>query len=396
MENSVHQLNHEESNPHSSEPIYSQEQTDDVFIHQTMMTCIGNKRKLVKNIYGILNELCSILSKKKLNIVDGFTGSTVVSRVLSNIADNLYSNDLEYYSYLMAQCYLIKPSCAQQSKIRQYIDNMNQLALSGPYIEGIITKLYAPKKTNDIQRDERCFYTHENALIIDTLRQYITDNIEPELQLYCLVPLLIKASINTNTSGVFKGFHKNGDIGCFGGKSNVALSRIMKPIQLEMPIWNDSPFIPHCTQLNINQLVIDLPDNIDLMYFDPPYNQHPYGSNYFMLNIIAHNQEPTNISKVSGIPTNWNKSDYNSRSTAISSMSELIANSLKKSKYILISYNNEGIITPSNWTNILQQYDTKIYEINYDTYKGSRNLKNRSNKVIEVLYLVKNKGDTTH
>ena len=25
----------------------------------------------------------------------------------------------------------------------------------------------------------------------------------------------------------------------------------------------------------------------DLAYFDPPYNQHPYGSNYFMLNTIA-------------------------------------------------------------------------------------------------------------
>ena len=26
--------------------------------------------------------------------------------------------------------------------------------------------------------------------------------------------------------------------------------------------------------------------HVNLTYFDPPYNQHPYGSNYFMLNII--------------------------------------------------------------------------------------------------------------
>ena len=25
--------------------------------------------------------------------------------------------------------------------------------------------------------------------------------------------------------------------------------------------------------------------NLDVVYLDPPYNQHPYGSNYFMLNL---------------------------------------------------------------------------------------------------------------
>ena len=34
-----------------------------------------------------------------------------------------------------------------------------------------------------------------------------------------------------------------------------------------------------------NELVKEI-EPVDLAYFDPPYNQHPYGSNYFMLNII--------------------------------------------------------------------------------------------------------------
>ena len=46
-------------------------------------------------------------------------------------------------------------------------------------------------------------------MIIDTLRKYITDNVEQELFNYCITPLLIKASIQTNTAGVFKGFYKN-------------------------------------------------------------------------------------------------------------------------------------------------------------------------------------------
>jgi len=297
----------------------------DYFVNQTMLTCIGNKRKLVKYIDDIVRELSLKLSKNKLNILDGFAGSVVVSRQLSFYADNLYTNDLELYSYLMAKCYLETPSKRNIKRIIEHINTMNNIALNGPYTSGIITKLYAPADTNNIKSGERCFYTHENALIIDTLRKYINDNVEPLLQVYCLVPLLNKASIHANTSGVFKGFHKNNDIGCFGGKGKNALDRIMKTITLDIPIWNEhNNFKPHCYNKDINILIDELPNNIDLIYLDPPYNQHPYGSNYFMLNIIATYEEPTQISAVSGIPTNWNKSNYNYRDSAIKSMKELI------------------------------------------------------------------------
>ena len=372
----------------AKEEIISEVPNNEEFVYQTMLTCIGNKRKLVKNIREIVDEVSKLLKKEKLNIVDGFAGSSVVSRELSYVASNLYTNDLELYSYLMAQCYLITPSKEQQVRIKYHIDTMNNLAINGPFIEGIITKLYAPKDSKNVKHGERCFYTRENALIIDTLRKYIEDNVEPKLKNYCLVPLLNKASINTNTAGVFKGFYKKNDIGCFGGKGEFALSRITKPIHLDIPIWNTLPFISHCSNKDINVLVNELPNDIDLIYLDPPYNQHPYGSNYFMLNIIAKNEEPIEISKVSGIPLGWNKSNYNTHSLAVNSMVDLIKNGLEKSKYLLISYNNEGIITDDDWKTIFKEYTIKKYEIKYDTYKGSRNLKERSDKVIEIMYLV--------
>jgi adenine-specific DNA-methyltransferase len=135
----------------------------------------------------------------------------------------------------------------------------------------------------------------------------------------------------------------------------------------------------------------ELPGDIDLMYLDPPDNQHPYGSNYFMLNVIAKNEEPTEISNVSGIPTNWNKSNYNNHKTAVDAMKNLMNGGLSKSKYLLISYNNEGIITDGDWAKLFEPFNVKKYEIKYDTYKGSRNLKDRSDKVIEIMYLVSKK-----
>jgi adenine-specific DNA-methyltransferase len=359
------------------------------FVYQTMLTCIGNKRKLVTHIRKIVEEVAQLLNKPRLNIVDGFAGSSVVSRELSYLAENIYSNDLELYSYLMAQCYLVTPTAEKQSIIRAHIDKMNCIAEAGPFTEGIISRLYAPKDTDHIQKGERCFYTRENALIIDTLRQYITDCVEPELATYCLVPLLNKASIHTNTAGVFKGFYKKDDVGCFGGKGEFALSRIKKPIRLDMPVWNtETNFVAHCSNRDINAWIEDLPDTIDLMYLDPPYNQHPYGSNYFMLNIIAKNEEPAEISNVSGIPANWNKSNYNKHSTAVDSMRHLISTGLRKSRYLLISYNNEGILREADWAVLFAPYTIKKYELTYDTFKGCRNLKDRSDKVVEIMYLV--------
>jgi len=367
---------------------------EDDFVHQTMLTCIGNKRKLVDNIREIMDEVCGILGKTRLNIVDGFAGSTVVARKLSYIADTIYVNDMELYSYLMAKCFLVKPTEDQENRIINHIDKMNKLASTGPFVEGIIAKLYAPKDTANIRVGERCFYTRENALIIDTLRAYIDSEVEEDIHIYCLVPLLNKASIHTNTAGVFKGFYKDGSVGCFGGAGKNALSRIMRTIQLDIPIWNrDASYNTVCFNMDINELVSShLPVGIDIMYLDPPYNEHPYGSNYFMLNIIAENKEPVEISNVSGIPSGWKKSAYNKKTRAVDSMTKLISDGLIKSKYLLISYNNEGIISADAWKEIFEQYTVKKYQIDYDTYKGSRNLKKRSNKVIEIMYLVSYKN----
>ena len=360
------------------------------FTFQSMLTCIGNKRKLVKNIEEIVNnDILPILNKDKINILDGFAGSSVISRSLSQYSENMYSNDLECYAYTMADCFLKTPDNEKKLRIIHHINQMNNLAENGPYIEGIITQNYSPQDTHNINEGERCFYTHENALIIDTLRKYITDNVEQELFNYCITPLLIKASIQTNTAGVFKGFYKNkSGIGTFGGSKENALSRITKNIKLDIPVWSNNAFTANVYQKNINDLIQEIPDNIDLTYYDPPYNQHPYSSNYFMLNLIIKNEMPDKISKVSGIPQDWMRSDYNYKAKAIHSMTKLIDDTMKKSKYILLSYNNEGIIPVDEWDNIFKDYTVKKYEIKYDTFKGSRNLKNRSNKVIEIMYLI--------
>ena len=364
---------------------------EDNFVHQNMMTYIGNKRKLIQEICSIIETMVyPTLEKKKLNIVDGFAGSGVVSRALLQFADEIYINDMEPYSSVMSESFFKIPDDKDKQLIYHHIDTMNKISKSGPFKKGIISLNYCPEKTEDIKENERCFYTQENGQIIDTLRDYIEDQVEERLKPYCMSQLLIKASIHSNTAGVFKGFYKNKETkkGAFGGNGSNDLMRIKKSISLEYPIWSTCEYIPHIYTENINTLIQRLPDNIDIIYLDPPYNQHPYSSNYFMLNVIMNNTLPSNISKVSGIPKGWTRSEYNYKKTAIPAMKDLLHESLQKSKYVLLSYNNEGIIQLKDWDIILNPYNVTKKEILYNTYKGSRNLKERNQKVIEIMYLI--------
>ena len=164
----------------------------------------------------------------------------------------------------------------------------------------------------------------------------------------------------------------------------------MGEITLENIVLSNYDCDSEVHQSDTNELVKEL-KGLDIAYYDPPYNQHPYGSNYHMLNTIVNYEEPTETSKVSGIPTDWNKSNYNKRDSAIESLNELIKNT--DSKYVLLSYNNEGLIASDEIRDILSKYGkVTLKKQNYNTFRGSRNLNNRNLKVKELLWVLK-KGE---
>lgn len=346
------------------EKSYDKKVSMDLYVHQPMITYIGNKRKLVDKIEEIVKNL------KPNSCADAFSGSGVVSRMLLTHSEKLFVNDLEEYCEVISNCFLKTPSWADQDEIDMHLTAMNRC----PDVSGFITDMYAS--------EERSFYTPENGRRIDGMLDYIEKNVPERLKHYCLGPLLVKASIHTNTSGVFKGFHKGG----WGGKGGHAQDRITKRIIVDIPVWYESRDV-EVYRKDACDFLRDLP-KVDLIYLDPPYNQHPYGSNYFMLNLICKNERPQTVSKVSGIPGNWNKSQYNYKNKIRDAMELTLKLSTEKAKHTLVSYNNEGFITPNEWEDILKPYKYEKIEIDYNAYRGSRNLKNRPTKVTEFLFVI--------
>lgn len=352
-----------------------------------LITYIGNKRKLIPFINNAVERVKRNLRKDKITALDGFSGSGVVARLLKYHTTTLYSNDFEQYAKTINTAYLTNKSSVDTKRLSKAIEYLNKHRLDKTKSDYFITANYAPKNDDDIKAGERVFYTHNNALAIDNIRYLIDHDIDEDLRIYCLAQLLIQASIHTNTSGVFKGFHKKDGIGHFGGAGENALKRIKGDIILEEPLFAEAENDTTVFCRDTNELVKEL-GPVDLAYFDPPYNQHPYGSNYFMLNIINGGKPVPIQSGISGISEKWQRSDYNKTEPAIKAMDDLIANT--KAKYILISYNDEGIIPINKFENIVKKYGSwELLEQEYNTYRGSRNLRNRNNKVRELLWLIK-------
>ena len=357
-----------------------------------LITYLGNKRSLLPFLNKYILEIKKKLNKDKLISLDGFAGSGVVSRLLLNYSDYLISNDIENYAYIINKSYLTSKHKINNLELSNHINYINENIDNKQDIDYFIHKNYSPKDDDKIKDGERVFYTSKNGKRIDNAKHLIYNtNIPKKYQDILMSLLLIKASINNNTSGVFKGFHKKNGIGHFGGKGENALSRIKREIILDYPILINHNCDVEVTKNDINELVKNKDIIFDIAYFDPPYNQHPYGSNYFMLNLIA-GKDKMEIQDdgVSGIIKDWYKSDYNKRQIAELAMNDLIKNT--KAKYILISYNNEGIIPIDNFKKILKQYGSVVLKTQeYNTYRGSRNLNGRDIKVQEMLWILEKK-----
>ncbi|GHT82572.1 restriction endonuclease subunit M [Spirochaetia bacterium] len=356
------------------------------FLTQQLITYIGNKRSLLHFIGKGVRKVQNRVGRDKLTMFDVFSGSGIVARYFKQYSDLLIVNDLEKYSSLINQCYLSNEEDLNSTQLKKYYNEINNYLIPENLQEGIISKLYAPRDEN-IRAEDRVFYTVRNAMYIDTARQFI-ENIPKPYQKYFIAPLLSEASIHANTSGVFKGFYKNKEtgIGQFGGKNQDALFRITGNIKLPFPIFSNYYSDLLVYNGDSNQVIKDVPE-VDIAYLDPPYNQHPYGSNYFMLNLILTYKYPENTSKIAGIPENWNRSNYNKGNQALASLTELVTNI--KAKYVLISFNSEGYISLDEMKNMLNKVGkVEILETKYNTFRGSRNLNNRDIHVKEYLYLL--------
>ena len=288
------------------------------YLYNQLIPYIGNKRKLL----WLIAEAIRQTGITGGTFVDFFAGSSVVARLAKTLGYRVVANDWEPYAHILNQCYVqcnTLPAYAALGGAMRAFALLNQAAP----LEGYVARHLCPRDdTYPDPATERMFFTHANGAKIDAMREQIRrweqEGVLTDDETAVLLAALVYAvSYTSNTSGVFKGFHRG-----WGGQTRTALYRILSTIELRPPVLYDNGLDNGATRLDAQALAEALRaagEEIALAYLDPPYNQHPYGSNYHVLNTVVLGDQPRLSPQItartkSAIRTDWRttrRSAYN-------------------------------------------------------------------------------------
>lgn len=325
---------------------------------------IGSKKKLFNNILDVCQKNITNLNDKIF--ADLFSGTGTVAFNMNKYCKKIIANDLEYYSYIINYALL---KCQYTVSIQNIINDINNIKSID---NGLIFNNFS---NND--KCERMFFTNNNAKKCDAIRIYIdklfnNNNINYDEYIFVLVSLLVSMDKVANTSSVYGAYLKK-------YKKSSQNELFVKPIhqnknnKINNEIYNE----------NIENLVIT--NNYDIVYLDPPYNHRQYGGNYSPLNYIAKYDKNIQLIGKTGLIKDYNKSAFCSKLNVKNSFIKLIQN--LNCKYIILSYNNEGLLHLNDIKNILlNKGDIILYKINYNKFKAQKNVK--INNVIEYIWFV--------
>lgn len=322
-----------------------------------VLNYIGSKKSLLPFINDVVKTLDT---DSNMTFCDAFSGTGSVSNFFKD-KFNMVSNDKEYYSYIITYGYIIS---SFSTKLKQIIDTLNNLEPK----DGLLTKNYTLKYTN------RMFFTEENSTKIDSIRIEIErlfkeQRIDKDEYMFLLASLLESSDKVANVACVYGSFLKT-------FKKSSLSKMILKPLHTNINLKKNKVH-----QKDIQEFLND-ETKYDIVYLDPPYNSRQYSSNYFLLNYLS-KYEDVPIKGKTGILLDCYKSDFSSKRNVLSAFEKMI-NKIN-SKYILLSYNNEGLLSPEELMKILEKNGTvKVHTKLYNKFKSQRN--DNKDKVYEYIY----------
>jgi adenine-specific DNA-methyltransferase len=335
---------------------------------------IGSKYKILPHIYGELVKR-DIIEEGKI-FFDAFSGSAIVGSFFKKKL-SIISNDMLYFSYALQNALIVMNDVPKFELLRRKLSNifsaedviyyLNNL----PGREGFIYMNYTPA-SREVWGFERKYFTEENGKKIDAIREQIEEwykngFISEYEFFYLLSCLLFAVQKVANISGTYGAYNKFWD------------KRALKPINLTLL----SPIRSNFTHKAFWKNILELAQEIrgDIAYLDPPYNSRQYIANYHILETIARNDKPQ-IKGVSGIRNSpEEKSPFCSRREAKQALYKVCR--ALDFKYIVISYNDEGILSPEEIHEILTKSSFKNVELIKFPH---RRFKSNSNTLKRTIY----------
>lgn len=329
------------------DPRHHRARTTDEYVFHQLIPYLGNKRHLLDLIGEAIDA--TGVDPHRATFVDAFAGSGVVARFAKQRGFAVVANDWQPYARVLNTAAIACDAPPALPALGGYAAALAHLdALPGE--DGWVARTLCP--ADDAAPDparERLFYRRATGRRIDAIRSCIAAwqarGLVDDAAMCCLLaPLLYQASWLANTSGVFKGFHAG-----WGGHNGTALHRILADLALAPLRFLDNGRRHQVLAVDALRLHEHLPAPADIAYLDPPYNVHPYASNYHVLDsLVLWDQPelppPTARGWKAGIRSDWRQrqSPFNLRQKADLAFVQLLATC--PARHLLLSYSTDGMV----------------------------------------------------
>ncbi len=288
-----------------------------------MIKYLGSKRTLVP----VLGEIATRVGAR--TAVDLFTGTTRVAQELKRRGLQVTAADVATYSQVLSDCYIATD--ATTVDLGELDDELARLAALPPE-PGYFTRTFC---------EEARYFQPKNGARVDAIRNALAaDHLGSPLFPILLTSLMLAADRVDSTTGLQMAYLKEW------------APRAHQDLELRRP--DLLPGTGATVAGDVMETVGLLP-TVDLMYVDPPYNQHRYFTNYHIWETLVRWDEPAayGIARKridSRDPST--RSVFNSKREMPGAFADLLGR--VRADVVVVSYNDESWVSAEDLTGMLR------------------------------------------
>lgn len=308
-----------------------------------MLKYLGSKRTLVP----VLGELA--VASGARSAVDLFTGTTRVAQELKRRGLTVTATDVATYSGILSDCFVATDADAiDERELTAELARLDAL----PGRPGYFTETFCERSR---------FFQPRNGARVDAIRDALEEQRDSTLFPVLLTSLMMAADRVDSTTGLQMAYLKQW------------APRAHKDLVLRRPELLPGP---GSTVVGDVMATIDALPPTDLMYLDPPYNQHRYFANYHIWETLVRWDAPEHYGvacKRVDARDAGTKSVFNSRRTMPAALASVIQRA--RAEVLVVSYNDESWITADEMTLMLREAgreDVRLLAFDAKRYVGAQ------------------------
>jgi len=305
---------------------------------------LGSKRTLVR----VLGDIAEAVEAE--TAVDLFTGTTRVAQELKRRGLTVTATDIATYSQVLSDCYVATD--AREVDLQE-LDNELKRLNALPGVPGYVTETFC---------EAARFFQPKNGARIDAIRDVLErDHRSSPLFPILLTSLMLAADRVDSTTGVQMAYLKQW------------APRAHQDLELRRP---DLVAGPGSTVCGDAMTTVDELPAVDLMYLDPPYNQHRYFTNYHIWETLVRWDAPEHYGiacKRTDSRDPATRSVFNAKREMPLALADLIRRA--RAEVVVVSYNDESWVTAEEMMHALRaagHEDVRMLAFDRKRYVGAQ------------------------